>query len=232
MPNLGLQLTRTANIFLESAPAFPSAGLLAFWGLNDNGNGEISMADSSGNGNTLTNNNNTPLEAAGKINGCASLSRVIGHAFSLSGFALPSGDLTISVWVKPAAYADPFYEAFVSWREEGFSYGLNPDRTFFLYQENYGIWLSGSEIANDVWKNVVLTRSGDIWTLYYDNAVDATATVAAVFTGAENLTLGGYQAAFGDRFNGLMDAVGIWNRALDFSERDAVYNMGRGLEIT
>ena len=47
--------------------------------------------------------------------------------------------------------------------------------------------------------------------------------------GAGNMLIGSIQGSYG--FNGQIDAVGIWNRALSDAEVAELYNNGTGLEL-
>jgi len=70
------------------------------------------------------------------------------------------------------------------------------------------------------WYHVAVTRSGSTYTLYVDGSAIATANDPnAIPDPAYALTIG---AAEGFRFNGLIDEVGIYNRALSSSEIQAL----------
>ena len=84
--------------------------LLAYWKLDDDGSGDVSLVDSTGNGNTLTNVGGVTL-GTGLINGDAVVSggNYLSDTIDLAG----ATDFTYSVWVKYNSADITTYSSFI-----------------------------------------------------------------------------------------------------------------------
>jgi hypothetical protein len=77
------------------------------------------------------------------------------------------------------------------------------------------------------WYHVVVTFDGSLLCLYVDGVLEAsTSTSVALIDHAFPLTVG-QQADGGSRFQGDLDEVAIWDRALSAGEVSAHYDAGR-----
>ncbi len=154
----------------------------------------------------------------------------VGDYLDVGDIAL-TGDLSISVWIKPEAI------------QSGTTGGANGvllgdlDNLDWLRLELEGVrakW-NGSTVVgttepdftNGAWQHFVLVRSGSLVTVYRDNAVVTTFTHTQPFT-PEYI---GCKISGGNFYQGTMDDLAIWSRALDVSEVDALYNGGDGMVV-
>jgi Concanavalin A-like lectin/glucanases superfamily/GLEYA domain len=193
-------------------------GLLAFWKLDD-------LTDSSGNGNSLTNNGDVQF-VAGKIGNAA----VFDGSNYLDVFmaSLPQGsqDRTISFWFNSSKIEPqvPLY------------YGNSSDGELVLFyiDQNtvivspYGEGVNSPETLNDGnWHHILFETNNQTWLLYIDGVLKDS-QYRSTSTNGTMLTMG-----FGPDGNteGSIDAVGIWNRALSHAEVAVLYNNGNGIEI-
>ena len=198
-----------------------SSGLQAFYRLSD-------TSDSSGNNRTLTNNGNVSF-ASGKIGNAAVFdgSNWMEQSFTLD--SLNSGDFTISSWVKSAGSHDTSYPQIICTSNNGGGLAYRTDTQEFYYVcQNGGQFILGYGLpVDEQWHFILIKKTGTEYKLFVDNDY-VTGTSESTF-GAGNLLIGSIQGSYG--FNGQIDAVGIWNRALTLGEVSSLYNSGAGIEL-
>ena len=202
-----------------TSPAFPSAGLSAFWKL-------ANLTDASGNGNTLTNNNGVTF-VAGKIGNAASLSKA-NESYLTSDvvFNTAGVDFSVAAWVNIQANAGN--TVFLGTGTAG-AWGFNVTPSNDLTFNNAAA--SNLEVAGfvrNVWTHVAATNDdGGAVSLYVNGVVVDTGT----WNGYANSPDVRLQSEFTDQQGDLlMDAVGLWNRTLTSVEIAQLYNNGSGLE--
>jgi hypothetical protein len=209
-----------------------SNGLLAFYRLDG-------LSDSSGNGNTLTNNNGVTFDS-GKIGNAA----VFNGSNWLSASINQAGitDYTLACWVKIATGTggDQFLVNGLTgnaWQNGGISLDLL-NRIPITYAnfggDGYGIGLnSQTELSTDVWHHLVGMRSNGVQKIYINGSLDCTsgATNNTPIPGGSPISLGRNADGTYGPLTGSLDAVGIWNRALTSGEISSLYNSGAGLEL-
>jgi hypothetical protein len=107
-----------------------------------------------------------------------------------------------------------------------------------LIDSGSGVPLGNKRLAANQWAHVVVRRSGSKIDLYVDSQFDATATDGdALNFGSCPFLIGADQnnttcsAALGEFFDGPIDDVRIWNRALSPDEIRRLYKMGSTLHI-
>lgn len=209
-------------------------GLLAYWNLNNNGSGGVSLVDSSGNGRTLTNNNGVAL-GDGIIAGGGIFA---GDYFSANyqwltsnPFPVLSGDFTLSVWLNKDAIFTDYYQTFISTRPDGaatdnsFSMGFDPSSVPIYYDGTSTFF--ESYLTPNSWANFVIMNASGLISIYLNGFLQV--SFAQTYPYANSyLSIGGNQN--GDEpFGGKIDEVGIWNRSLSENEILALYNTGSGL---
>jgi hypothetical protein len=197
---------------------FPSNGLLAFWKLAD-------LTDASGNGNTLTNNNGVTF-VAGKIGNAASLSKTNGsYLTSNVVFNTTNTNFGISVWVNIQANAGN--TVFLGTGTSG-AWGFNLQSNNVMTFNNAAAGnLEFAGFVRNVWTHVAATNENGTISLYVNGVLADSGT----WDGYANSPDVRLQSAFGDQQGDLlMDAVGLWSRALTSREIAQLYNNGNGLE--
>ena len=210
--------------------------LQAFYKLSD-------TSDSSGNNRTLTNNGDVSF-ASGKIGNAA----VFDGDFS-KYLDIPNGNqvlqgatgFSFSAWFNKSAD--------VAWqRLFGFSSNSGPmalfcttdsqagsnsiEFGFYDILNGNGVNTTISEFSPSVgqWYHVVGTISSDKIKLYVDGQQISESDKTFNFSESYDTYFVGSQ--YQDTpFNGQVDAVGIWNRALSGAEVAELYNNGTGLEL-
>ena len=213
-------LSPYSNVAEATTTATP-AGLVGAWAFGE-GSGTTSV-DASGNNNTAT-LQGASWSTAGRygnavsFNGTSSLVRVA----SAASLNLTTG-MTLSAWVNPAANQS-------GWRtilqKQIDAYFLNASNDTGALRPSGGATFGTSTqfvtgtTANPVntWTNVALTYDGTIVRLYVNGTQVATRNqTGAVQTSSNPLWIGGNQP-YGEFFNGLIDEVRVYNRALSPAE--------------
>jgi len=204
--------------------------LLAFYKLND-------LTDSSGNGNTLTNNGNVTF-SSGKIGNAAEFTADNDKYLTIEnnlGQITETG-FSVSMWFKKYTDTNSYLIDSEASSQYGWFLGANAGGSiWFLGGE--GSWSIVKQINPDTswvvdqWHHVVITSnsSGDL-SYYIDGQVQSTSDSGVSWTPA-GLRFGSNSFDSAANLDGQIDAVGIWNRALTEPEIAALYNSGTGLEL-
>ena len=209
------------------------SGLLAYWKLDTTG-----WLDSSGNGVTLTGHGGVTL-GTGIISGCALISSSGGYLDNSStNFNVGTADISASVWINPSSYGiggfDDFAGAVFDFRNNG------SGKEWLLIFTDAGklrIWQTPTSyettatISLNTWTNIVIRRSAGTTSFYINGSLDGTFSDTENFQ-SQIFTFGGPVDNPGDpeylHYDGRIDEVGVWNRALTGAEITSLYNAGSG----
>ena len=177
------------------------------------------------------------LGSSGDATGSGTITKgatgIVGNAWDFGGGKVTtshqliptSGDWTYSTWVslddistageEILRHESPTFEV---WRNSG---GLNVSGASGTINLE-----TASNLANNIWYNIVLVHSssGDI--SYLNGVSKSTADITSVPTGT-TWYLGG-RSGSGEAINGKIDETTVWSRALSSSEVSGLYNSGRG----
>ena len=220
-----------------------SSGLVAHWKF-DEGTGTTAGDSVGSNNGTLTNG---PTWTAGKV-GSGSLNfdgsddRVTApDSNSLSNVSA----ITVAVWVYPHQWKANSFEPIIN---KG-SNGAVADREWRLrnsagmlawHISNDGqdpgsasLEFPSSQIPPNVWTHVVATyddNNNDQLAVYINGSLYKTATgePGGIYNGSAALGVGGYYNTTADSFDGVVDDVRIYNRALSVNDIAALYAQGGG----
>jgi len=203
--------------------------ILAYWNLNDNGSSGVSLVDDTGNGNTLTNNNGVTL-GTGIIAGDAVFNPSLSN--SLTTPITIGSDFSISAWVNITAFDGGVSVTGSSNDANAPSIVAASNVTYFFYGNNGGDCnssINAPPLTIGTWHNIVgtISSSTSICRWYLDSVLISQDT----FTGLGNFTeiqIGAYLARSIGTFNGQVDEVGVWNRALSPNEVYNLYYNGTG----
>ena len=214
-------------------PIGPPPGLVAAYGF-DAGAG-TSAADQSGSGNNGTLTNAT---WAGAGNG------KFGNALSFNGtnafvnvpdsnsLDLTSG-MTIEGWVKPNVVSG-FHTFIVKERPGDLVYGLYSSSDANRPQSQVTVGGTArlvdgtASIPAGAWTHLAATYDGAVERLFVNGTQAASLTIAGtILTSTSPVKIGG-NAIWGEWFNGLIDEVRIYNRALSASEIQGDMNVSIG----
>jgi len=209
-------------------------GILAYWNLNDDGSGGVSLVDSTGNGNTLANSGLVSL-GTGIIAGDAVFN---GGGQNLSDGATTAvnwgtGDFSYAVWVNPTSYGlspvSDFGETIVDFRTSG-SGGAFFNITTSGYIRLWGTTQYTSpttQIPLASWTQIILTRTSGVYNIYKNGVIADTFADSGDSYDSQSIILGvNYDGLV--PYDGQEDETGLWNRALSPIEVGELYNNGAG----
>ena len=209
-------------------PLFNKSGLVGYWPM-DEGGGSVAT-DQSGNGNNGT-WNGTQAGSSGYYSG--------GKVGSYTGYFNGSNDyvatnLTLTgqssfsatAWVNAAAGAPTQYLLGQNIVSECWVLALSGggNSVQFRTKSNSTVVINGTALPINTWHFIAGIYDGSNMMLYVDGVLSGTSTQ----TGALNNN--GYNIYFGARndaqvpFNGSLDDIRIYNRALSAAEVTALYN--------
>jgi hypothetical protein len=176
----------------------------------------------------------------GKINQGAGFNGTTSRIALGTAIACPA-TISISAWVKKAstgsfkfAIADVNNTSTVGWK-----FGVNDiEKVFFGWQtssNDYRQYYSDGTIDTD-WHHIVVTQTGtDAPIFYIDGSLSNTNTSSGGDGSkptAQGTAIGRGGTYDGNYWNGAIDEVGIWSRALTSGEVMRLYNSGSGLSYS
>ncbi|MBI2439308.1 MAG: hypothetical protein HYV45_01755 [Candidatus Moranbacteria bacterium] len=215
-----------------------TSGLIGFWSFNGKDVSGTTAYDRSGQGNNGTLIGGTAVYP-GKVGQALSFDAIDDQVSISDNASLDiSGDVTISVWLKPTAslvgYAAHPIAKLTSTSDANyvlyyFGTTSGTDKQLTFYANRGGTWntISGSHVATlGEWVHIAVSYTTASGGQLYVNGV-ATGSL----TGSGALATNSADLFFGDSsstvFPGLMDEVRIYNRALSASEIQSLYIMGK-----
>jgi hypothetical protein len=196
----------------------------AMWGFNSNGN------DSSPNGFNATLQGSAAYNTTDKKEGTASLSlnSSNGNYAKASLVSTNTDNVTLSAWVKWNGAISTGQTILCNGTTNSSGYAIildhaKGDKVAVLCG---GVTVVDSQIALTAgqWTNITAVRRNGTWELYINgNSVSLTNASATPRTPATGTFIGGNQSG-AECFNGLIDAVRIYNRALTQAEISSLVN--------
>lgn len=198
--------------------------------------GAISWFKGEGNGNDSVGSNNATL------NGMSFTAGEVGQAFTYNGttdyFTIPAGTLptgssarTIEMWVHPTssswtADTHPLFETGTSIDHMfAIDFDTYPNLQFYTYGPGDHTFSTGLTAGHETdWLHLALTYDGSTLTIYA-NGTSVYSTSIALTTTSNLLRIGGATAVAG-KFDGQVDEVTIYNRALSGAEVSGIYSAG------
>jgi hypothetical protein len=218
-----LALCMGASVFLcgkafSQVPSYvPTNGLVGWWPFNGNAN------DESGNGNngtvngaTLTTDRNGVANKAYSFDGVddyIAVTRNYQSAFSLS------------IWFNPTTSTgyNPLVDAFdANWEVQ--LKNTYPDYVSFLTSASYQEFISSQTTTNNSWNYLVCTYSSNTVTFYINGIQTDQYTVNPLPNNYGSYNFGASLTGIDQFYNGIIDDIGIWNRALNDCEIQDLYN--------
>jgi chitodextrinase len=213
----------------NTVTAPPTSGLLGYWNFDENG-GTVAH-DSTGNGYNGTVNGAT--WTTGKINTALGFNGTSNYV--LTGNILFATAFSISTWVNPAAAPQGAYIRIAETQYNlGFYLGVNSTGSRYKFIVNGGTGATGNCGAgygcaeggtiSSGWHLITGTYDGATARLYVDQNQIATETFKAPANASLPLYIGQYYGGSGYGWNGVIDEVRLYNRALTSTEVSAIYN--------
>lgn len=226
-----------------AATTFPSSGLVAYYKMNEATG--TTVADAKG---TSTGSATGTSILAGKLgngrsfNGTSDYINIPVAAGSALDINNATNIVTISAWVKPANVNNSrqgiFNRGYCGCQAGGSGYGVgigtNGNAKFNLGGMAGGNFDGTSNAANSNWYHIVGVTNGASSQIWVNGVSDSTGNISiaggssalAAQIGTVPQSVAPNPSSF---FNGIIDEVGIWNRALTGAEISSLYNNGIGL---
>ena len=214
----------------EGGPVNLTSGLEAFYKLDD-------TSDSSGNGNTLTNNGDVGF-SSGKIGNAAVFdgSNWMSSPVDQTGIT----NYALACWVKVDSLSGPQFLinglTGNAWQNGGIVLDLGDGypityANFGGDGNGYGL-TSQTQLVADTWYHLVGVRINGQLRIYINGSLDCVSDTIynTPIPGGNPISLGQNADGTYGPLVGSIDAVGIWSRALNSTEIAALYNSGNGLE--
>ena len=207
------------SLYAQTVPSYvPTNGLVGWWPFNGNTN------DESGNGlngtgagsPTLTQDRFSVASKAYSFDGIddyISVTRNYQSAFSLS------------IWFNPSTSPqyNPLVDAFdANWEVQ--LKNTRPDFVSFITSTNYQEFISTQTTTNNNWYHLVCTYSSNTVTFYLNGNQTDQYTVNPLPNNNGNYYFGASLSGTDQFYNGKLDDIGIWNRALTQQEITNLYN--------
>ena len=221
-----------ATITMAQVPSYvPTSGLVGWWPFNGNANDEsVNSNDGTVTGATLS------IDRFGNTNSAYSFNG-ISNKISIPNVAVQgSSDRTISCWIKTTSNGpvSMIISTGSSSYDNGGSFNLRLDNSnqFIGFMggdftsSNYDYLPTGTTVLNNGnWHCIIATYTSGTLTLYVDGIVEHTANLNLNTVGQSNfIGVSQYPSPSEDWFNGKIDDIGIWNRALTQQEITNLYN--------
>jgi subtilisin-like proprotein convertase family protein len=240
-PNAGTYYLRATIVgglaqpytLIADISGYAVGGLTGYWNFDGDG-----MDSSQG---------NRPLSLDGGVGFAAGLA---GQALDLHGstaqyayrpvsdaeFNFGVNDFSIQIWVNfnSTAGEQTLIEKFTGSEGPGWTLTKLNDNSILFYSTSEVVRTPPLTIDPGVWHQFVVQREGSAFRLLYDNQIVASAIDSTALPPSPHvLLIGKRNPADGRGFavDGRVDEVGIWNRAIEFSEIATLYNGGAGRPI-
>ena len=205
---------------------YNSNGLVGYWPL-DEGSGN-SAQDASGNGSTgrwsgTASGANSTYYSTGKVGNYAGVfDGTTDYVWTTATFTM-NGAVTMSAWAQPGTSTEPLYRiAEMNYANTGEIGGNSAGTTYGWDYNNHQI--TGGTIASGTWVMVTGVYDGTNQILYLNGAQVGSPYVSGSATGTNIMSIGATSNNHSYKWNGLIDDVRIYNRALSPAEIKALYN--------
>lgn len=215
--------------------------LVSYWTLDESsgGSGAVSRADS--HGLNPLNDNNTTASATGIISNGADFESSNSEYLSIGGTIEVglgiTGDFSIQAWINPETITGGDKTIVAKWvtttSNRSYRVGLTSTTSIRVDTSTNGVastegTVTTSTINTGSWYHVVVSKTGTSATVYLNGTSQGSATVnSSQYNGAGAFTIG----AIGNPtnyFDGIIDEVAIWSRAITSTEVTELYNSGAG----
>lgn len=215
-----------------SSSAASCSGLVSYWKMDENNGNNVADVISNNNGNASGTTN--PDGVIGKGRGFSGNDFISinnnGNSLNLTS------SMSFAAWINPSSVAG---DGFIWYREKNTAgeYRLRRSGTELYFQINNGPWYThattGLGLSTGTWYYVVVTLDATAHLVkIYVNGTEKYSGPQPVnlASGTSGFAIGKENGCSGScsNFAGLIDEVGVWNRALSPGEIGDLYNSGGG----
>ena len=207
------------------------AGLVAGYGFEEGTGAAVTDASTSGNSGSVSGAARTPSGRFGQALSFDGVNDIVSVP-DANSLDLTSG-MTLEAWVKPSALGSAWRTAILKERTGNLVYGLyagtntgKPAGEAWIgdYQEIFGT----SALPLNTWTHLTVTFDGATERLYVGGIQTASRTVTGAMTPSTGALKIGGNTVWGEWFQGLIDEVRIYNRALSTTEIQSDMNTAVG----
>lgn len=230
----GVQIMVTPATFSDVKNSSLATSLISYWELEESSGTRV---DSHGS-NDLT-DNNTVTQGTGIQGNCADFEETNSEYLSVSNggtFDLTAG--SVSFWVNPetlrtTTYSPEIVSTGVNTGNAGFvaRYSFVDQKINFFFGGAGTVYAESTTVLTaGTWYHVVCTWDTSRADVYVNGSLEGSDTGGGTLTaGASELRIGRDATTTNRYFDGLIDEVGIWSRAITSGEVSALYNSGSGI---
>lgn len=217
------------------------SSMVAYWALNETASsGDVTAKDGSGKGYDLTSNNSV-LSTTGKVgNGRAFVSANAEwlSVNSNSDLTFPRNeDWTIAFWVYPTGEGEGMFMGKDISGNREFEYKKTSDERVYLSFTTLGgatLQSNPNILTLNTWHHLVAVQSSLATAVYRNGSLLLGPTTFASNWSTATTPLNIGRRAFAGAnsyFDGTIDEVAIWRRALTAAEITELYNSGNGIDL-
>ena len=228
-----LTSTEISTLYARTTSVDPAltSQLVGLWHL-DEASGSSTVTDSSGNGNTGTVVSGTTLNTTGKVGTAATFNGSTGFIKIPNSATLDTNPTQLSIAAWAQTLTTNTYKIIYSAGNAG-SHSAQVwinGGTAELFGNNTTL-TSSKSVADGAWHHIVGVFNGTTGMLYVDGSLINSATMSISALGAYDNQIGGQCAGLGSTscnalWNGSIDEVGVWSRALSATEVTQLYQRG------
>ncbi|TAN34010.1 LamG domain-containing protein [Patescibacteria group bacterium] len=218
--------------------AAPSRGLVGYWSMDGNDINGTKVYDKSGQQNHGT-SANTPTKVAGKVGGAMNFNGTsdLVTAANQPSLRFGAGNFSLSAWIKTSTGGADSAIIIDKYNADGGQYQFQVQSNGKLHCHTWnatpGPWASANTVVTDnKWHYVTcaVSANGATATIYLDGVQDGTNTGTAKNTDSSGTFLIGRDTTT-RYFNGSIDDVRVYNRALSAAEVKQLYNAARAMYV-
>ena len=216
--------TLIKNNYIEVQQASLNVGIIAYYPFNGNAN------DESGNGNNgIVNGATLTTDRYGYANSAFYFDGVNSDINDSNSFALnPTGSFTYNVWIQNDSLGS---DAFVFDRTTAttpmVSLRVSDSIPIFEFRDDGGNLtnLTSSKKIDNNWHFITIQRDyGNFFNIFVDTVLTAQFADGGASLTPPTLTIGAMEGGAGAYFKGKIDDISIYNRAINRTEIDSLYN--------
>ena len=229
-------LTAVATISLATAtmaqnvPNYvPTNGLIGWWPFNGNANDESANGNNGTvNGAVLANDRFAIPNACYDFNGSGNYISVPDNGtllltntdFSFNAWVLPSNTTSNHIFYKGQSAGDNFPKYMFTINNNRYAFHINGPGL------STGVWKYSNSIAVLSWQMVTVVKSGGQIYFYKNGVLDTQSVFNNTITNTTGIPvrIGGAEPNGTGWWNGKIDDIGMWNRALTQQEITDLYN--------
>jgi hypothetical protein len=227
-------IATSRDTILVNTSATLTSGLISYWTLDEKSGNAIDIGGGGNNGipTSITQNVIGKINTAYGFNGTSSKVDM-GHPVNLSLTSAGS----LSCWVYPSGNpSDGIVASKGNFSSDTYGYGIDYLGANNVFEGELAtgsahqiLGFNGVQIVLNTWYHLVITWDGTTLKTYINGIMSSAPQKVVPISNVNDFVLGYNYATKAAYFNGRIDEVGIWNRALTATEVMALYASATGI---